>query len=117
MTQLAECLVGYVTYVTKKGKAVSDNQKLPIPVRSFSENIYIYYLPLINTAPSSLDSLSLAIEAKVEYQEVFVNDFAPSEPLQRHRYIECLKKGLPFHCLLCLAILLGAILEINGSSN
>ena len=32
-------------------------------------------------SPSSLGSLS---EAKVEYQEVFVNDFAPSEPLKMH---------------------------------
>lgn len=31
---------------------------------------------------------------------MFVNDFAPSEPLRKHRYIETLKKGLSFRCLL-----------------
>ena len=40
------------------------------------------------------------MEGKQEYEHVFVNDFAPSELLPKHRYIETLKKGLPFCCLL-----------------
>ena len=31
---------------------------------------------------------------------MFVNDFALSEPLRMHRYVETLKMGLPFRCFL-----------------
>ena len=96
------CLVGYVAHLAKKRKIVSENDTYETPVHSLSENIQLYSIPLIGIVPSLISALSsaLELESKEQYEPVFVNDFAPSEPLQKHRYIETLKKGLPFRCLM-----------------
>ena len=96
MAQLAESLAGYIIHSAKKRKVVIENQRSETPVCSLSENILLSYLTLAGTIPSSLFALSSVFEDKEEYEHVFVNDFAPSQPLRKHRYIGILKKGLLF---------------------
>ena len=95
VAQLAEPLTGYVPHMAKKRKVVTENQRSETPVRSISENIQLYYLPVADTTTLSLTPLSSVIEGKQEYEHVFVNDFVPSEPLPKNCSIVTLG------CILC----------------
>lgn len=98
--QLTESVAGYVTHLAKKRKEVSKNQSSVVPVRSLSENMQLYHIPLTGVSEPAVATLSSALLSMQEYEPAFVNDFAPSEPLPKHRYVEILKKGLPCQCLL-----------------
>ena len=47
-----------------------------------------------------LATLSLAVEESNNFQYLFVNDFAPSDPIKKFQYIDTLKKGLTVRCML-----------------
>ena len=68
VAQLAESLAGYVTFLAKKRKVVTENQRSETPVRSLSENIQLSYLLPADIIPSSLFALSSVVEEKKAYE-------------------------------------------------
>ena len=100
VAQLAECLAGYATYLSKKKKTSLQNHCVAQPIRSLANNIHLYVIPSVKKASPVLATLSLAVEESNNFQYLVVNDFAPSDPIKKFQYIDALKKGLTVRCML-----------------
>ena len=97
---LLEALYDYKEHLSKKRRVMNENHQSDKQICSLSNNIQLSILPVVDSTPIGLHSLASELETKDCYVSVFVNDFAPTEPILKYRYMETLKCGLHMPCLL-----------------
>ena len=93
---LMEALYGYYEHLQVKRKLSLQNHRRETPLRSISENMKPYVLPITSEYSSQLEALAQDISHEMEYSFIIlcVNDYTLDEPVKRCRYIESLKCGL-----------------------
>lgn len=89
-----ESLFGYMEHLSKKQKIVSRNHYSPTPVRSLPNNIQLVSFPVNSDYNPQLGPLVHGMRGIECFSFVYVNDYAPEEPLLKFRYMEHLKNGI-----------------------
>ena len=97
---LMEALYGYYEHLQVKRNSSLRNHRREMPLRSISENMNIYVLPVTSKYSSQLEALTQDIRHEMDYSFLCVNNYTPDEPVKRFRYIENLKCGLNIPCIL-----------------
>ena len=99
-----QSLAQYVEYLSQKNVAMKVHHASPTPAHELSDNLRMKFIPKSATTQPSM-SIEEAMQAKGDYEYVFITDFLPSDPVKKHRLVESLITiGLLFLAILLVYV-------------